>query len=453
MTNLPSTLPAALRAAGLTVIEIDGWRERGRPGSFAPLGVLNHHTGASAKGWSAAKCLAYARWMFLTGRSDLNPPLVQLALDPAGRVYIGAAGRANHAGTAKASGTVPAGDGNTLYVGIEWMLSGTEAIPESMMRAGVTLNAVLAEVVLGKIPNTSISAHYQTSVTGKWDIGDPKGIDFKGARVLDMTKFRAAVAAERTRLYAKPVYVQQRMKLMEFNALGASHTDSKGGSRYGKFMRSRRRMVELRKLINVRKPDLIALQEFQPSQARYWRRHLGDKYGLFVTQDDAIAWRRSTVRIRRKVTFTIPYFKGRTKIVPVGLFEFLETGVEVWATSVHNPASGGDRGDQRQNRIIGWQREAKLAAELAKQYPDALFAFMGDRNVKSGDYAKHIPAGSKLITAKVDPWDIDHIAVTKSIKVVAVTSIRNERTAKTSDHRPIIARLIARVRVLTASSN
>ena len=453
MNQLPNNMPALMRRAGLTVVEIPQWIGRGRPGLFAPRGILNHHTGASANGWSLAKELSYAKWMFLTGRSDLSAPLVQLALGRSGTVYVGASGRANHAGSAKASGTVPAGDGNTLYVGIEWMLSGSEVIPESMMRAAVTLNAVLAEVVLGKIPNTSISAHYQTSVTGKWDIGDPKGIRFHDKMVLDVAKFRTAVATQRALLYDKPVYAEQRMKLMEFNALGASHTDSKGGSRYGKFMRSRRRMVELRKLINVRKPDLIALQEFQPSQARYWRRHLGDQYGLFVTQDDAIAWRRSTVRIRRKMTFTIPYFKGRTKIVPVGLFEFLETGVEVWATSVHNPASGGDRGDQRQNRIIGWQREAKLAAELAKQYPDALFAFMGDRNVKSGDYAKHIPAGSKLITAKVDPWDIDHIAVTKSIKVVAVTSIRNERTAKTSDHRPIIARLIARVRVLTASSN
>lgn len=198
--TLPKNLPALLRAAGLTVVEVDGWEDRGRPGLFAKVGVLNHHTGASARGWSHAKELQYARWMFSTGRSDLPAPLCQIALGRSGRVYIGAAGRANHAGKAKASGSVGAGDGNSLYIGIEWMLSGTEVIPAEMRQAGVLLNAVLSEKVTGHSVET-ISAHYQTSITGKWDIGDPNGVDFKGTRVMDMTKFRAAVKAAREDLY------------------------------------------------------------------------------------------------------------------------------------------------------------------------------------------------------------------------------------------------------------
>ena len=116
-----------------------------------------------------------ARMLALTGRSDLPAPLVQLSLGRSGTVYVLAAGRANHAGKAQASGTVGAGDGNTLYVGIEWMLSGTEPIPASMMKAGVTLNAVLTKEVT-KTSVESISCHYQTSTEGKWDIGDPSGI-------------------------------------------------------------------------------------------------------------------------------------------------------------------------------------------------------------------------------------------------------------------------------------
>lgn len=202
MANLRSDLPALLRAAGLEVVEVEGWRFRRHPGPFAPVGVLNHHTGASANGWSRAKELAYAKWMFLTGRpSDgLPAPLCQVALGRSGVVYVGAAGRANHAGTARASGTVAAGDGNTLYVGIEWMLSGTEKIPPVMMQSGVTLNAVICEKVTGNSVQT-VSCHYNTSVTGKWDIGDPDGVPYKGNRVLNIVKFRAAVAAERERLY------------------------------------------------------------------------------------------------------------------------------------------------------------------------------------------------------------------------------------------------------------
>jgi len=208
MSNLRSDLPALLRAAGLNVVVVKGWRRRGRPastGGFNPVGVLNHHTGASAKGWTTARELAYAKWMFLTGRKDLPAPLVQLALGRSGTVYVGAGGRANHAGKAKASGTVAAGDGNYLYVGIEWMLSGTEKIPAKMRQAGATLNAVLTEHVTRNGQGSSvqtISCHFQTSVTGKWDIGDPSGVPFNGRRVLDVEKFRAAVKAERIRLSA-----------------------------------------------------------------------------------------------------------------------------------------------------------------------------------------------------------------------------------------------------------
>jgi hypothetical protein len=203
MANLRSDLPALLRAAGLTVVVVDGWQTRGRPastGGFNPVGVLNHHTGSSAKGWTLAKELAYAKWMFLTGRSDLPAPLCHISLGRSGTVYLGAGGRANHAGKAKASGSVAAGDGNTLYVGVEWMLSGTEAIPAKMMTAGTILNAVLCEKVTGNSVK-SISCHYQTSVTGKWDIGDPNGVSFNGKKVLDVTKFRAAVKVQRDRLY------------------------------------------------------------------------------------------------------------------------------------------------------------------------------------------------------------------------------------------------------------
>lgn len=203
--RLPADLPKRLRAAGLTVVEIDGWQTRGRDashGGFAPVGVLNHHTGSFDRSGDLADDLAYARHMVLVGRPDLPPPDVQLSLSVEATVYLGAAGRANHAGVAKASGSVAAGDGNELYVGIEWMLSGLQKIPASMYRAGATLNAVLLEV-LGS-SEQAVSCHYSTSVTGKWDIGDPDGVPFKGHKVLDLPKFRNAVKAARADLRADP---------------------------------------------------------------------------------------------------------------------------------------------------------------------------------------------------------------------------------------------------------
>lgn len=194
---LPPTLADTLRAAGLTVHEVPGWETRGRPpekGDFTPVGVLNHHTGASARGWTWARVLEYARWMFFVGRpgDGLPPPLCNIALAPNGTVILGAAGRANHAGKARARGSVAAGDGNALYVGVEWMLSGTEVIPQVMMKAGLLLSAVLTRDVL-KTSVETVAAHYETSVTGKWDIGDPDGVPYSGQRVIDMALFRDRV--------------------------------------------------------------------------------------------------------------------------------------------------------------------------------------------------------------------------------------------------------------------
>lgn len=178
-THLPKDLPARLRAAGLTVVELDGWYGRGRPastGSFDPVGVLWHHTGGPSNGG-----LRYALWMAVTGRSDLPAPLCQIAVDEDGVIYILASGRANHAGTAKASGSVAAGDGNRLYVGVECMNNGTQGWGKRQYRAMVLLGMVLGDVL-----NCTVNAqraHKETSVTGKWDPG-----------LLDMDKFRADIA-------------------------------------------------------------------------------------------------------------------------------------------------------------------------------------------------------------------------------------------------------------------
>lgn len=175
-------LPRDLRRAGLDVVVVKGWRTRGRPGSFNPVGVLWHHTGAHDGKGDAASDLEYARWMFLTGRSDLPAPLCQLAISAEGTVYVGAIGRANHAGVAKSAGSVAAGDGNALYVGVECMNSGSQGWSDSQYSAMVTTG-----VVLGRLLGTSARAqngHKETSITGKWDPGE-----------LDMDKFRRDVAA------------------------------------------------------------------------------------------------------------------------------------------------------------------------------------------------------------------------------------------------------------------
>lgn len=176
-------LADVLRAAGLSVVEIPGWKTRGRPGTFEPIGVLCHHTGGTSDS------LAYAEWMALEGRSDLNPPLAQLALNRRGTFIVMAAGRANHAGACKPIAGLQTysgrdyGDGNAQLVGIEAMNTGSEGWTTAQYRAYVRGCAALNAAYGFPVKRTL--AHRETSLAGK---PDPGGID--------MTKFRSDVAAE-----------------------------------------------------------------------------------------------------------------------------------------------------------------------------------------------------------------------------------------------------------------
>lgn len=177
MTYL-TDLADVLRAAGLDVVEIPGWQNRSRPastGGFNPSGVLVHHTGGTSD------TRAYVEWMALTGRPDLPAPLCQLALSRGGTVYVCAAGRANHGGTARASGPMPAGDGNALYIGIEALNTGSEGWCEAQYDAYVSLCAALCRAYGWPAPH--VRAHRETSVTGKPDPG-----------LIDMDRFRSDIA-------------------------------------------------------------------------------------------------------------------------------------------------------------------------------------------------------------------------------------------------------------------
>lgn len=103
----------ALVAAGLKVVQIDGWQTRGRPwdAEFKPKYILSHHTASLA---AATSDVTY----IVMGNATAPGPICQLYLsrgaDPTW--YIIAAGGGNHAG----SGTWPDGtSGNKFAYGIE----------------------------------------------------------------------------------------------------------------------------------------------------------------------------------------------------------------------------------------------------------------------------------------------------------------------------------------------
>ncbi|MFR9729452.1 N-acetylmuramoyl-L-alanine amidase [Saccharopolyspora sp. MS10] len=173
-------LGEVLRAAGLRVVESPGWLERtANSGALPePVGVLVHHTATPASYADPAPSLR----LVIDGRSDLAGPLCHGLIGFDGVVHLISAGRANHAGKARASGPVPAGDGNVLYVGFELDYQGVEQgpSPEQYSASLIATRAVLDR--LGA-PHEAARGHKETSVTGKIDPGH-----------VDMDRYRAELA-------------------------------------------------------------------------------------------------------------------------------------------------------------------------------------------------------------------------------------------------------------------
>ena len=90
--SLLQDLADVLRNAGLTVQEVDGWKQRQRGGSgyqmARPQGIIVHHT-ASPKSWDGKRDVDY-----MTKQCEAKP-LANLYLDRSGRFWVLAAGATN----------------------------------------------------------------------------------------------------------------------------------------------------------------------------------------------------------------------------------------------------------------------------------------------------------------------------------------------------------------------
>jgi hypothetical protein len=173
---------------GLDVRTIDGWQDRGRPastGTFAPRGVLLHHTappGVTVTPGNPHPSLNTV----IYGRSDLPGPLCHVLVDRNGVCWIIAAGRANHAGEARASGPMPAGDGNSLYVGIEIEYNPEVQSANEIQKSSACIAAASIVSRLGNGRNY-VRAHKETCV--------PVGRKTDPARFMPMDDARARVGS------------------------------------------------------------------------------------------------------------------------------------------------------------------------------------------------------------------------------------------------------------------
>jgi hypothetical protein len=110
-------LADVLRAAGLTVHEVSGWRTRGAS-SFGPVrGITVHHTAGSRTSSDAGEIR-----VLLNGSSSAPPPIAQLYLSRTGEWHVIAAGLCYH--NKVGWGGPNKGYGNDSLLGIEAQHSG-----------------------------------------------------------------------------------------------------------------------------------------------------------------------------------------------------------------------------------------------------------------------------------------------------------------------------------------
>ncbi|CAL9665332.1 hypothetical protein SUDANB145_07402 (plasmid) [Streptomyces sp. enrichment culture] len=180
---------AALKAEGLTVVEVGDWRTHNRnsKGAWGPVhGVMIHHT--VTKG--SAKTVAICR----DGYSSLPGPLCHGVITKDGRVHLVGYGRANHAGSGDddvlravvAESALPSDneantDGNARFYGFECenLGDGEDPWPDVQVEAIVRASAALVRAHgWGKDGTTSVIGH------AEWQPGkiDPKGISMDGIR-------------------------------------------------------------------------------------------------------------------------------------------------------------------------------------------------------------------------------------------------------------------------------
>ncbi|WP_161373416.1 N-acetylmuramoyl-L-alanine amidase [Streptomyces sp. SID5770] len=199
-------LVRALRAEGLTVIEVPGWRQNNRnhKGDWGPLhGVMLHHT-VTPKTMSAVS-------MCFNGSGDLPGPLCHGVIRRDGTVHLVGYGRANHAGsgdpavlqavikenygsrppaTRHHQGSKGAVDGNPHFWGFECENEGDGVDPWPAVQVEAMVRASAALCRAQGWTEKSTIGHLEWS---DWK-SDPKGPD----NVVSMPSLRTRIATRLT---------------------------------------------------------------------------------------------------------------------------------------------------------------------------------------------------------------------------------------------------------------
>lgn len=150
-------LADVLRAAGLKVVEHDGWKTNGRGPMSTLKGVLLHHTGGPRADNPRASANPSLN-LVLVGRGPPKPlpgPLSNLYLARDGTYHVLAAGRCNHAGPGSWHGATA----NAQLIGIEAENAGDGTDPWPPAQMAAYLHGVAAMLIHAGLDSVNAAGH------------------------------------------------------------------------------------------------------------------------------------------------------------------------------------------------------------------------------------------------------------------------------------------------------
>jgi hypothetical protein len=164
-----------------------------------------------------------------------------------------------------------------------------------------------------------------------------------------------------------PADASTDLTIASFNVLGSSHT--RGADGYASGVRRTQGVVRLLAKHDV---EVVGLQEMQSDQMRSFQRRTDGAYAMYpgfsgereIDGENSLAWDRSTWEAVEKRTFTIPYFHGNRRTMPLVKLRNQKTGMTAWFANVHNPASTREHGGSARWRARAIRAEARLARRL-----------------------------------------------------------------------------------------
>jgi hypothetical protein len=264
------------------------------------------------------------------------------------------------------------------------------------MACGVTGLVVLAGFVVG--PHGDQAALNPAALhptDGATYIAGPQSVMPQPELVAEPKVGRPVTLTKKPKAHRAPVVpASLDFTISSFNVLGSSHTAS--GGVHARFAPGRVRMQTASSLVLHHGVDVVGFQEMQADQLGVFLRNTGGAFDVYpgyslgrLNTENSIAWRRDVWTRVETRTFSIPYFRGHRRVMPMVKLRSNDTGLEAWFLNVHNPASTGQWGDNQHWRDVATGIETGLVNQLRASDGVPVF-FTGDFNERAEVYCRFV---------------------------------------------------------------